>query len=89
MPIARRLTFAAPALAGLLLAGAAGAQTPAPVPAGRAERHPRIRAAIRALRGAIEDLEKAGHDFGGHKGEALTACRQAIAQLEQAAKYQG
>jgi len=90
MPIARRLTFAAPALAGLLLAGAASAQTPAPAaPAGKGDRHPRLRAAVRALHGAVEDLQKAPHDFGGHKAQAIAACNQAIDQLEQAIKFQG
>jgi hypothetical protein len=27
-------------------------------------------------------MENAGHDFGGHKKEALEACNKAIAQLE-------
>lgn len=37
--------------------------------------------AISALRSAKQDMENAGHDFGGHKKAALEACDKAIAQL--------
>src|SRR2546430_5056025 len=33
--------------------------------------HPRIAAAIRELHGAIEYMERAPHDFGGHKAQAI------------------
>jgi hypothetical protein len=49
--------------------------------------HPRIVAAIRELEGAIEYMEKAPHDFGGHKAEALRASREAVQQLRKALAY--
>jgi hypothetical protein len=51
------------------------------------ERHPHIRAAIRELREAKMELEKADHDFGGHRKEAIKAVDVAIVQLEKALKY--
>lgn len=46
------------------------------------KKHPAIFRAIGALQSAKRDMENAGHDFGGHKKEALEACNKAIAQLE-------
>ena len=46
------------------------ATTPAPEamkPGGHHERHPELHKAMRKLRGAEDDLEKAAHDYGGHK----------------------
>jgi len=40
-------------------------------PSGPPEKHPEIRAAINHLRMAKENLEKASHDFGGHRVEAI------------------
>jgi hypothetical protein len=51
------------------------------------ERHPHIRAAIRELREAKKELEKADHDFGGHRKEAIEAINVAIKQLEKALKF--
>lgn len=48
------------------------------------ERCPRIHEAIHALEVAQEELEKAGHDFCGHKAEAMEANRHAIEQLRKA-----
>lgn len=48
------------------------------------EQHPKIRAAIRALQSAKEDLEDASHDFGGHRVEALEAVNNALKQLQEA-----
>ena len=48
------------------------------------ERHPRIRAAIRALQGAKMELERAATDFGGHRKEALEAVDNALKQLQEA-----
>jgi len=45
------------------------------------KRHPAMFRAISALRSAKQDMENAGHDFGGHKKAALEACDKAIAQL--------
>ena len=49
--------------------------------------HPRIAAAIRELEGAIQYMERAPHDFGGHKAKAIADSRQAIQQLRLAMQY--
>jgi uncharacterized membrane protein YccC len=49
--------------------------------------HPRIAAAIRELQGAIEYMERAPHDFGGHKARAIADSRKAIEQLRLAMQY--
>src|SRR5256885_15507745 len=49
--------------------------------------HPRIAAAIRELHGAIEYMERAPHDFGGHKAQAIADSRKAIEQLRLAIQY--
>jgi uncharacterized protein (DUF2249 family) len=48
------------------------------------ERHPRIHAAIEALREAREELKAAAHDFCGHRAEALEQVDHAIRQLHEA-----
>jgi hypothetical protein len=55
--------------------------------AARRERHPEIRKAITALEHAKTDLQRANHDFGGHRAEALAACDKAIEQLRLALQY--
>lgn len=50
----------------------------------RREQHPEIRKAIAALERAKVDMQRANHDFGGHRADALTACDNAIAQLRLA-----
>jgi hypothetical protein len=49
--------------------------------------HPRIAHAIQALQGAIEYMEAAPHDFGGHKAAALQDSRKALEQLRLALQY--
>jgi hypothetical protein len=49
--------------------------------------HPRIAAAIAALRDARTYMVEAPHDFGGHKAEAVRACDDAIRQLNLALAY--
>ena len=49
--------------------------------------HPRIANAVRALEGAIEYMEQAPHDFGGHKAQAIADSRKAIEQLRLAMQY--
>ena len=49
--------------------------------------HPRIAAAIHDLQDTITYLETSGHDFGGHKFEAIRASREAIEQLQKAILY--
>ncbi len=51
--------------------------------------HPRIAAAITALRDARAYMVAAPHDFGGHKADAVRACDEAIRQLNQALAYRG
>lgn len=51
------------------------------------ERHPEINGAIRSLERAKAYLQKAAHDFGGHRAEALEAVDKALAQLRQALQY--
>jgi len=48
------------------------------------ERHPRIHAAVEALREAREELKSAAHDFCGHRAEALEQVDHAIHQLHEA-----
>lgn len=55
--------------------------------AGTPERHPEIRAAIRSLERAKADLQRASHDFGGHRADALKATDEAIKQLRLALEY--
>lgn len=49
--------------------------------------HPRIAAAISALRDAHAYLAAAPHDFGGHKAAAMRSCEDAIHQLNLALQY--
>jgi hypothetical protein len=49
--------------------------------------HPRIAAAIEALRDAKAYMESAPHDFGGHKAAAIHASDEAIRQLNFALAY--
>ena len=51
------------------------------------EGHPAIRKAIKEIEAARKHLEEAGHDFGGHKVEAMKACDEAITQLKEAEKF--
>jgi hypothetical protein len=51
--------------------------------------HPRLAAAITALRDARAYLEAAPHDFGGHKAAAIRASDEAIRQLNMALAYRG
>ena len=46
-----------------------------------AEAHPRIAQAIRNLEEAIEYMEAAPHNFGGHKAAAVAAAHAAVREL--------
>ena len=48
------------------------------------EHHPELRKALRKLRGAKEDLEKAASDYDGHKAKAIEAITHAIEELKDA-----
>ena len=52
-----------------------------------ASNHPRIEKAIKELQGAIEYMEKAPHDFGGYKADAIADSKKAIQSLKLALKY--
>jgi len=49
--------------------------------------HPRIAAAITAIKDARAYMVAAPHDFGGHKAEAIRASDEAIRQLNFALAY--
>ena len=51
--------------------------------------HPRIAAAITALRDARAYMAAAPHNFGGHKAAAIRATDDAIRQLNLALAYRG
>ena len=51
------------------------------------EHHAELRKAMRKLRGAKEDLQKAAHDYGGHKVKAIAAIDEALAELKEAMDY--
>ena len=53
----------------------------------RGERHPQIHAAMRALNVAARHLERAEHDFGGHRAKALELVKQAEQELDAALAY--
>jgi hypothetical protein len=85
------LALAVPALLGIAVRGA-------PAQPGKkllekklerekAERHPHIKAAIRELGEAKQELEHAAHDFGGHRVDAIGAVNAAIKQLNLALEH--
>lgn len=63
--------------------------TPAQAETTQEERaaHPRIAQAIDDLEAAIQYMQAAPHDFGGHKANAIQASQHALQQLRQALKY--
>jgi hypothetical protein len=68
------------------------AKPPAPAPAlaptaTAQEPHPQINGAIRALEAAKDHLQRAAHDFGGHRVKAIRAIDAALVQLRLALKY--
>jgi len=48
---------------------------------------PKIEKAIKELKSAIEYIEKAHHDFGGHKADAIVDSKKAVQSLKLALKY--
>jgi hypothetical protein len=72
----------------LPLAAAAQPTKPArPVSGLVQEPHPQITAAIRALEAARLHLQRAAHDFGGHRVKAIRAIDVALVQLRLALQY--
>ena len=88
-------------LGAFILAGPGFAQTPPPAEAPavvaptavksahheKRERHPELRNALKKLREAKSDLEKAAHDYGGHKAKAIESISHAIEELKAALEF--
>jgi hypothetical protein len=81
-----------------ILTGPSFAQNPPPADAPAApaivpvavvhhEHHQEIHKAMRKLRGAKLDLEKASHDYGGHKVKAIAAIDAALQELKEALAF--
>jgi len=77
----RRFTRFAPWVALMMLGVMSTARPANPEPR---EQHPRIRAAIAALREAQADTRFAAHDFCQHRVEAMRINQEAIRQLKAA-----
>jgi hypothetical protein len=61
--------------------------TPQQTMLGEAAEHPRIAKAIVDLEDAIQYMEAAPHNFGGHKAAAIADCRRAVTQLKLALAF--
>jgi hypothetical protein len=59
------------------------------VSAARAEKYPRMVAALGELKEAYREMNDAGNDFGGHKKEALEATNRAIVEMDRALRAVG
>lgn len=58
------------------------------VPAAAPAEHPEIREAIASLRRAREHLNRAAHDYQGHRADAIRAIDEAINQLQICMRYE-
>ena len=82
-----------------ILTGSSYAQNPPPAPIAapadtteptkpavhhEQQRHPELHKAMRKLRAAKQDLEKATKDYGGHKAKAIEAIDKALEELKAA-----
>jgi len=76
-------TRTAVAIVALVLAVVLGAGAAALT----AERHPEIRAAMKALQNAERDLSRAAHDYGGHRVKAMELIRAAQNELREGLAY--
>lgn len=72
--------------AAMVLPQAAVAQPQLTIQSERAA-HPDIVRAINAINAALADLQRAPHDFGGNKGQAMRDGRAAIHSLKKALYY--
>jgi len=90
-----KITATLAVAAGLVAAGFAfspPAQAQGPMPPAppitrthpHGERHPELRRALRNLQQAQGNLQRAAHDFGGHREQALDLVQKAIDQCQQA-----
>src|SRR5256886_13624273 len=90
MPAGFTRVIAVATLTAVLTLPLAAAQPSNPTrPASRVaqEPHPQIMAAIRALEAARLHLQRAAHDFGGHRVKAIRAIDAALVQLKLALQY--
>jgi hypothetical protein len=76
----------APAAWGQQPQGGQPAPPPGQTPR-RGERHPEIRAAMRALQNAERHLQQAAHDYGGHRVKAMELIKQAEEELKAGLEY--
>ena len=74
-------------LGALPLLVAAGGLGAAKLVAQPPQQFPRLQAAVTSLNDAIDVMDKAPNDFGGHKAAAIAACRAAVRQLNAAMHY--
>ncbi len=68
-------------------APAARALTQEPKKAGKQEPHPEIDRALKRLQEAKADLEKAAHDYGGHRVAAIKSIDEAVGHLHEALNF--
>jgi hypothetical protein len=59
-------------------------QPPAAARMQKHEHHPELQAALKALRKAKSDLQKAARDFDGHRAKAVDHTDEAIKEVEAA-----
>ncbi|HZF12620.1 MAG TPA: hypothetical protein VFE33_27840 [Thermoanaerobaculia bacterium] len=83
----RRVATIAMAVLLLTLPFITPASAAGPGMKGERAMHPRIAKAIHSLQDAVEYMQKAPHDFGGHKADAIAASEKAIEQLKLALAY--
>jgi len=76
-----------PPAEGPAAAPAASAAAPVTVKPAHHDRYPELHKAMRKLKGAKSDLEKAAHDYAGHKLKAIEAIDQALQELQAALSY--
>jgi hypothetical protein len=79
--------LAAALATGLLLAPVGTTFANAQTVRSELREHPRILQAIRDIEDAIAYMEAAPNNFGGHKGAAIAASREAVRQLREAAEF--
>jgi hypothetical protein len=73
----------------LIVSCAVAALSLAAAPQARAERSPRMVAALGEMKEARVELKEAKHDFGGHRAEALRALDEAVVQMDRALRAVG
>ena len=83
----KKLICLTAAAIALTLAAPVYAQTTT-MPMGHHEHHPEIHHAMHALEHAKMDLEKAKHDYGGHRAKALELVNGALGELHQALEFE-